>query len=268
MTLNNDSAEHSGVSTTSVLDPFHPLYLHPSDTPGTVLVYVPFAGIGFGDWKEGMLISLSTKNKVQLIDGSIIQLTTYYPLYPHCLQQFISSISQGSYDIATYYTKLKGYWDEIYTISLGRPCTCGAMHEFSEAPKLIQFLSGLNKIYSIVKSNILMMSLVPSVEKAYSILIRDEKQREINSGSYLFSSDSTSFIAYSNSNSGPNQPNTTRNFTQRVNFEPMKTTLSCKYCKKPGHTVGKCYKIHGFPQDFKFNKGKRSVACVQIDLTD
>nr|XP_016456703.1 PREDICTED: uncharacterized protein LOC107780652 [Nicotiana tabacum] len=142
------------------------------------------------------------------------------------------------------------------------------MHEFSEAQKLIQFLSGLNETYSTVKSNILMMSLVPSVEKAYSILIRDEKQMKINSSSQPFSSDSTSFIANSNSNSGPNQPNTTRNFTQRVNFEPRRTTLTYKYCKKPGHTVDKCYKLYGFPQDFRFTKGKRVAACVQIESTN
>nr|XP_033512814.1 uncharacterized protein LOC117277503 [Nicotiana tomentosiformis] len=140
------------------------------------------------------------------------------------------------------------------------------MHEFSEAQKLIQFLSELNKTYSTVKSNILMMSPVPSMEKAYFILIRDEKQRKINSGSQSFSPDSTSFIT--NSNSGPSQSNTTRNFTQRVNFEPRRTTLSCKYCKKPGHTVDKCYKLHGFLPDFKFTKGKRVAACVQVESTN
>ncbi|XP_070025675.1 uncharacterized protein [Nicotiana sylvestris] len=112
------------------------------------------------------------------------------------------------------------------------------------------------------------MSPVLSVEKAYFILIRDEKQREINSCFQPFSSDSTFFIANSNFNSGPNQPNTTRNFTQRMNFEPRRSTLSCKYCKKPGHTIDKCYNLHGFPQDFKFTKGNRAVACVQIESTD
>lgn len=57
------------------------------------------------------------------------------------------------------------------------------------------------------------------------------------SGSQPFSPDSTSFIANSNSNSSPNQPNTTRNFTQMMSFEPRRATISCKYCKKPGHTV-------------------------------
>ncbi|XP_019259883.1 PREDICTED: uncharacterized protein LOC109237940 [Nicotiana attenuata] len=201
MAINNDTSsptESSGTSASSVLDVFHPLYLHPFDTPGTMLVSIPFGGIGFGDRKEGMLISLSAKNKVQLIDGTLTEPTPNSPLYPHwqrcnnmvkawiinsfskdtakiilyykiareawnnlverygvanisqyySLQQSISSTSPGSSDIATCYTKLKGFWDELPTISLGRPCTCGAMHAITEAHKLIQFLSGLNEIYS------------------------------------------------------------------------------------------------------------------------
>lgn len=46
--------------------------------------------------------------------------------------------------------------------------------------RLIQFLMGLNEAYSGVKSNILMMDLLPSVHHAYSLLIQDEKQREVH----------------------------------------------------------------------------------------
>lgn len=31
----------------------------------------------------------------------------------------------------------------------------------------------------------------------------------------------------------------------------------CNYCKKTGHTIEQCYKLHGFPADFKFTKNKR-----------
>lgn len=39
---------------------------------------------------------------------------------------------------------------------------------------------GLNDAYSSVRSNILMISPLPSVNQAYSLLIQDEKQREIH----------------------------------------------------------------------------------------
>lgn len=46
--------------------------------------------------------------------------------------------------------------------------------------RLIQFLMGLDEAYSGVKSNILMMDHLPSVHYAYSLLIQDEKQREVH----------------------------------------------------------------------------------------
>ncbi|XP_047250075.1 uncharacterized protein LOC124885866 [Capsicum annuum] len=36
--------------------------------------------------------------------------------------------------------------------------------------------------------------------------------------------------------------------------------MTCKYCKKSGHTIDTCYRLHGFPVDFKFIKNKRQAA--------
>lgn len=65
------------------LDPFHSLYFHPSDSPGTVLVFVPFVGIEYGEWKKSMIISLSAKNKFQVINGSLPKTAPTSALYPH-----------------------------------------------------------------------------------------------------------------------------------------------------------------------------------------
>lgn len=56
-------------------------------------------------------------------------------------------------------------------------------------------------------------------------------------------------------------------FSQKVKFESRRsnTNVSCKYCKKPGHTVDKCYRLHGFPLDVKFTKNKKSASCVQTE---
>ncbi|OIT34294.1 hypothetical protein A4A49_59695, partial [Nicotiana attenuata] len=44
-------------------------------------------------------------------------------------------------------------------------------------------------------------------------------------------------------------------------------SMSCRYCKKPGHAIEKYYKLHGFPADFKFTKSKRSTSCVHVEGT-
>ncbi|KAE8734316.1 Detected protein of unknown function [Hibiscus syriacus] len=54
-----------------ILDFNHPVYLHLSDTPGTMLVSQSLTGIeNNGVWSRSMRIALLTKNKVRIIDGS------------------------------------------------------------------------------------------------------------------------------------------------------------------------------------------------------
>ncbi|KAK1410112.1 hypothetical protein QVD17_36645 [Tagetes erecta] len=46
----------------------------------------------------------------------------------------------------------------------------------------------------------------------------------------------------------------------------QKKSLICNNCKKPGHTIDKCYRLIGFPKEFKFTKAKRGLANnVQTD---
>ncbi|OIT37115.1 hypothetical protein A4A49_61999, partial [Nicotiana attenuata] len=40
--------------------------------------------------------------------------------------------------------------------------------------------------------------------------------------------------------------------------------LFCDYCKKPGHTRDNCYRIHDFPQDFKFTKGRNAASATNV----
>lgn len=52
-------------------DPTSPYYLHPSDNPGMKLVSIQFDGNSYADWKRSILISLSAKNKIGFVDGTI-----------------------------------------------------------------------------------------------------------------------------------------------------------------------------------------------------
>lgn len=50
-----------------------------------------------------------------------------------------------------------------------------------EEDRLMQFLMGLNDSYNTVRSNILMMSPLPNVRQAYSLVIQEETQRQMSS---------------------------------------------------------------------------------------
>ncbi|XP_070047375.1 uncharacterized protein [Nicotiana tomentosiformis] len=271
-----------------IIDPSHPLYVHPSDSPNSQLVSVPFNGCSFVLWRSNMLTSLSAKNKLGILDGRVPQPppdSPYYLYWERCndivkkdiherfgqsngskylqIQREISTITQGSSGIATYFTKLRSLWNELNSSYVGPVCSCGALPKFIEDQQLLQLLNGLNKSYSTVKSVIMMMHPLPPISKAYSFLQQDESQKEAISTLSNFSGDSASFSV------SLTQYNNNRNFTQKVNYEPNKnvSTVSCKYCKKPGHTVEKYYRLHGFSPDFKFTKNKKSASCVQGDIS-
>ncbi|VFR00862.1 unnamed protein product [Cuscuta campestris] len=165
------------------------------------------------------------------------------------LQKEICSITQGNSDVATYYTRLKKIWDELALVSNLPKCSCGAVQEltkYEQNQKLIQFLMSLNSDYNVTRGNILLMRPLPSVPIAYGLLIQEEKQREIQVPSH-FMTEHTSLNA---ANVHP---------LSKERFEEKKTII-CDYCKKKGHSAAKCYKLVGFPKDFKFAKPRKIAA--------
>ena len=49
-------------------------YIHPSDHDNLKLVSIVFDGIGFGDWKQFMMIGLIAKNKLYFVDETLPKL--------------------------------------------------------------------------------------------------------------------------------------------------------------------------------------------------
>ncbi|XP_070049732.1 uncharacterized protein [Nicotiana tomentosiformis] len=171
------------------------------------------------------------------------------------LQKQLSDLIQVSSEVAGYFTKIKRLWDELDTLNTHVKCSCECnyggkvkMAKSLQDERLIKFLMGLNDAYASVKNSILMMLPLPTVGHAYSLLMQDEKQREVYVNSH-FPGDSSSFMA-------ANQNHTGQKF-ENSDFKGKKNNLVCSYCKKPGHLVYKCYKIIGFPANFKFTKPRK-----------
>lgn len=70
----------SSVNSTTI-NASSPYYLCSSDNPSTVLVSNVFNGVGFTSWKRSMIISLSAKNKLGFVDGSILPPPVGSPTY-------------------------------------------------------------------------------------------------------------------------------------------------------------------------------------------
>ncbi|XP_060195174.1 uncharacterized protein LOC132624407 [Lycium barbarum] len=154
------------------------------------------------------------------------------------LKKALAHISQGSLDIASYFTKIKQLWDELASISnhSENRCNCIGGAKSEEEQKFYQFLMGLNEVYVQVRSNILMIKPLPSMDTTYSILLSDEKQRQVST-STVFPSESASFHASFNTGGSK--------FAPKVQFDLQKSSLYCKYCKRTGHVIEKYHRLHG-----------------------
>ncbi|XP_047268014.1 uncharacterized protein LOC124898408 [Capsicum annuum] len=248
-------------NTPDVIDVTSPLYMHPSENDGSTLLPVVFDGNGYRSWKRSVLRALSMKNKTGFINEKCKRPTEDSPILTHwercddmVTSWLLNSLSKDLADSLQcvnnaqelwqeledrYYTKMKRIWVELGTIdastSCSCECTCGAkasLHKAEQARRLIQFLMGLNEVYTIVRGLVQVSIISNSVGNNY--------------GNHYGASGSIM-------NRG--------GYGNRVN-------LFYEYCKKPGQLKEKCYKLHGFPPDFKFSKGKNTTSAANTHITN
>ena len=164
-------------------------------------------------------------------------------------QKAVSCMTQDDQDIANFFNKARKAWDEFTAVGATPRCTCSKcecqvnkrLQDYDQDQRIIQFLMGLNDSYTAVRGNILMMNPFPSLSQVYSLLTQEERQRQVKSRAD-FQSEGTSFAA------GINQ-NTAQRFSANRRTEGRRASLFCDHCKRSGHTVDKCYKLHGYPNN-------------------
>ena len=113
-------AEHSSQTLPSNQDFTSPYYLHPTDNTASQLVSIKFNGEGFGDWKRCMLISISSKNKLGFIDGSIPEPMAdekFYSAWKRCNDLMISwilfNLDPTIAKSVLYLPTAKEIWDDL-----------------------------------------------------------------------------------------------------------------------------------------------------------
>lgn len=124
---------------------------------------------------------------------------------------------------------------------------------------------GLNDTYTIIRRNILEIKPLPDIDTAYSMLFNDESQCEAQSATASFFVESASFSAgVKRPYAGPSPAGMQKTYSQKVNFDTKKTNLVCRYCKKPGHTIEKCYKLIGYPNNPPPNRFRKITAYAHV----
>ena len=114
------------------------------------------------------------------------------------IQKEINDLIQGVMDVTAYYTKMKKLREELSGLCIKTHCncicSCGAkdmMHKVEQDRRLIQFLMGLNEVYTTIRGNILMMNPMPSMAQDFALLIQEEKQREFKTNNQSFAETSS-----------------------------------------------------------------------------
>jgi hypothetical protein len=167
------------------------------------------------------------------------------------LHKSISALSQENLSVSAYFTHLKSLWDElsnyrpIPTCTCSPSCSCGALSSVVDnynQEYIFQFLMSLNESFSNIRSQILLIDPLPSINKVFSLIVQEESQREIFLGSL------THDTAALMTKAMPIQQN---RFVKPYN---RKEKPICSHCNIPGHTIDKCYRLHGYPPGFQSTK--------------
>ncbi|KAL5572257.1 hypothetical protein UlMin_021854 [Ulmus minor] len=279
----DNSKNTSGNS--SIDDTSNPYFLHHSDNPGLVLVSQPLIGENYASWSHALLIALSVKNKLGFIDGSIPKpqgndpnLHSWIRNNNIVISWILNSVSKEisasiifSDSALDIWLDLKDRFQQsngprIFQLQLtnyrlnctcGR-CTCGGvklLNSHYQMEHIMSFLMGLHDSFSQIRGQLLLMDPLPPINKVYALISQEEHQRKV--GTQLHSSfDSTSAVAFAVKNNDPKRTGERGSYTSTSrnsgNYRGQKKERPfCTHCQYHGHTIEKCYKLHGYPPGFQ-----------------
>jgi len=102
------------------IDASDPLFLHPSDQPGQGLVADAFNGDDFENWRRSVMVALSAKPKLSILDGSYKKPKATSPLLPYwqqCNDMVISwllnSLHKNVRDSVLFHNTTSDIWAEL-----------------------------------------------------------------------------------------------------------------------------------------------------------
>jgi len=187
------------------------------------------------------------------------------PLLFH-LEKEISELYQGGDPVAVYYTKLKRLWDETNDMSDVSICTCPETcplvkksQELDQRRKLMQFLMHLNDEYEAIRGQILLLDPLPSVNKAYSMIQRVERQRQVTHTSAVSKEVAacTNRLNVAEMSVSESVNALVARGTVKKDFKKSKMNKVCDHCQKPGHDKDQCFKLIGYPEWYDDLKDKK-----------
>uniref|UniRef100_A0A803LW85 Retrotransposon Copia-like N-terminal domain-containing protein n=1 Tax=Chenopodium quinoa TaxID=63459 RepID=A0A803LW85_CHEQI len=150
------------------------------------------------------------------------------------LNKDLYSLRHNNNAINVYYTAMTSLWEELDSMNVMPIISessaemrnqLNTISKYQEESRLFQFLNGLDDYYSAMRTRLLMMTPLPTVDTACSILQQEESQREV-----LQKSEQDTYAMYNKNSSYP----------------PGRTMI-CSACGGKGHTQSRCWIVIGYP---------------------
>ncbi|KAL9689696.1 hypothetical protein QQ045_010085 [Rhodiola kirilowii] len=158
------------------------------------------------------------------------------------LKKDVSNIRQGDHDIANYFEKLNGFWKEIDAMSKRSGCEedgdcnyCRTGAKERGEDMVIEFLMGLNEEYAHIRTHILALKELPSLDVVYGMALNAESQQIVARSPHV---ESSALYSSYQDKQGKN-----------------KGRMFCTHCQLHGHTKEYSYKLNGYPPGHKLYKG-------------
>lgn len=138
--------------------------------------------------------------------------------------------------LATYFTRVKALWDELDDLTPLTICNCSPATNFfklQQDQRIMHFLMKLDKQYSQVRTNLLMLQDLPSIQDVYRMLLQEECHREVST--QQLPSDLMAFVVdkrRSNTYGGPHKYS--YQDKPKPSFSSRKPPYFCEHCKVHG----------------------------------
>ncbi|KAG7585392.1 Retrotransposon gag domain [Arabidopsis thaliana x Arabidopsis arenosa] len=304
-----EASEGHGSMNFNTID--NPFFLHSSDHPCLTIVSHILDGTNYNSWSIAMKISLDAKNKLGLVDGSLLrpsETDACFRIWSRCnsmvkswilnvvnkeiydsilyyqdamemwndlftrfkvnnlpriyqLEQAVMTLKQGDLDLSAYFTKKKTLWEQLSNTRSRtvKKCDCDQVKELleeAETSHVIQFLMGLNDSFNNIRGQILNMKPRPGLNEIYNILDQDESQR---------------IVGYTRPVSTPSAFQAQAILTEQIPILMAHGNTKkpkCSHCSRIGHTVDKCYKVHGYPPGHPRAKKNNYVGSANMTSSE
>ena len=114
----------------------------------------------------------------------------------------------------------------------------------------MSFLMGLNDSFAQIRGQLLLLDPLPLINKVFSLVSQKERQRNVSSHTISEGVDPTNGLAFLARNDSSKRTGYDAQFLTNNRGQKKERPLYT-HCNFHGHTIEKCYKLHGYPLGYK-----------------